>query len=466
MKTTTRSWLAMIVIGIFTIMANLDASIINIALPIMSKSLAVPISQITYTVMGYMVILSGLLVTFGKLGDIWGKGRIFTLGMYSFTIGSLMASVNFGFEFLLLARFVQAIGAAATLSNSYGLISELFDNHTRGTAMGINTMFISAGFVAGPALGGFLLQQFAWNAIFMINIPLGIIAIILGHLFLPKNHGRQQATKLDGWGAGILFIIITLFFVVLEAGQTIGFRQPLIIIGFIITLALTLYFIYLEKHRKNALLPLSIFKNRTFSLALLVGMLIPLINALFSFIFPLYLQDYLNWSVGTTGILMLIFPLIMAIAAPLGGWLSDLFSQQLVLLTGLVLIIITQIGFLFLDSHTSLTLIISLLISNGIGTGFFIAPNNTLLMSVVPQNQLGVAGSLQSLGNNIGNILGVALGSLALFTTMSIDAGYRVSTYLPAHPAWFAHGLTWSFSVSLICALLGFAISIINRPAH
>ncbi len=436
MKTTTRSWLAMIVIGIFTIMANLDASIINIALPIMSKSLAVPISQITYTVMGYMVILSGLLVTFGKLGDIWGKGRIFTLGMYSFTIGSLMASVNFGFEFLLLARFVQAVGAAATLSNSYGLISELFDNHTRGTAMGINTMFISAGFVAGPALGGFLLQQFAWNAIFMINIPLGIIAIILGHLFLPKNHGRQQATKLDGWGAGILFIIITL------------------------------YFIYLEKHRKNALLPLSIFKNRTFSLALLVGMLIPLINALFSFIFPLYLQDYLNWSVGTTGILMLIFPLIMAIAAPLGGWLSDLFSQQLVLLTGLVLIIITQIGFLFLDSHTSLTLIISLLISNGIGTGFFIAPNNTLLMSVVPQNQLGVAGSLQSLGNNIGNILGVALGSLALFTTMSIDAGYRVSTYLPAHPAWFAHGLTWSFSVSLICALLGFAISIINRPAH
>lgn len=178
MKTTTRSWLAMIVIGIFTIMANLDASIINIALPIMSKSLAVPISQITYTVMGYMVILSGLLVTFGKLGDIWGKGRIFTLGMYSFTIGSLMASVNFGFEFLLLARFVQAVGAAATLSNSYGLISELFDNHTRGTAMGINTMFISAGFVAGPALGGFLLQQFAWNAIFMINIPLGIIAII------------------------------------------------------------------------------------------------------------------------------------------------------------------------------------------------------------------------------------------------------------------------------------------------
>lgn len=439
MKITTRSWLAMIVIGIFTIMANLDASIINIALPIMSKSLAVPISQITYTVMGYMVILSGLLVTFGKLGDIWGKGRIFTLGMYSFTIGSLMASVNFGFEFLLLARFVQAVGAAATLSNSYGLISELFDNHTRGTAMGINTMFISAGFVAGPALGGFLLQQFAWNAIFMINIPLGIIAIILGHLFLPKNHGRQQATKLDGWGAGILFII---------------------------TLALTLYFIYLEKQRKNALLPLSIFKNRTFSLALLVGMLIPLINALFSFIFPLYLQDYLNWSVGTTGILMLIFPLIMAIAAPLGGWLSDLFSQQLVLLTGLVLIIITQIGFLFLDSHTSLTLIISLLISNGIGTGFFIAPNNTLLMSVVPQNQLGVAGSLQSLGNNIGNILGVALGSLALFTTMSIDAGYRVSTYLPAHPAWFAHGLTWSFSVSLICALLGFAISIINRPAH
>ncbi|AMO28640.1 MFS transporter [Lactiplantibacillus plantarum] len=439
MKTTTRSWLAMIVIGIFTIMANLDASIINIALPIMSKSLAVPISQITYTVMGYMVILSGLLVTFGKLGDIWGKGRIFTLGMYSFTIGSLMASVNFGFEFLLLARFVQAVGAAATLSNSYGLISELFDNHTRGTAMGINTMFISAGFVAGPALGGFLLQQFAWNAIFMINIPLGIIAIILGHLFLPKNHGRQQATKLDGWGAGILFII---------------------------TLALTLYFIYLEKQRKNALLPLSIFKNRTFSLALLVGMLIPLINALFSFIFPLYLQDYLNWSVGTTGILMLIFPLIMAIAAPLGGWLSDLFSQQLVLLTGLVLIIITQIGFLFLDSHTSLTLIISLLISNGIGTGFFIAPNNTLLISVVPQNQLGVAGSLQSLGNNIGNILGVALGSLALFTTMSIDAGYRVSTYLPAHPAWFAHGLTWSFSVSLICALLGFAISIINRPAH
>lgn len=418
-------WLGLTAIGLLTVMENIDASIVNIAMPIISKSLHVPLSQTAYISIIYMVVLSGLLISFGRLGDIIGKTKVFKSGTYIFILGSLMASINLGFEFLLFARVVQSIGAAATLSNSYGIISQIFSPTQRGRAMGINTIFISAGYVAGPALGGLLLQYFPWNSIFIINIPIGIVAIIMSWLFLNLDDDATKSGnfKYDYAGSVLLFVSIALFFTALEMAQSIGFGNPMVIglfVGFAIA---AIAFVFVERDVPAPTLDFSLFKNHIYSSALFVGALSPIVNSIFSFIFPIYLQSFRGISVGITGALVLISPVTTAIAAPIGGLIGDKTSKEAMIIAGLALMFFAQVGFYFFDAKTSIAYIVVAIILSGIGTGIFIGPNTATIMAPISRDKLGVAGASQTLAVNLGNIIGISLASLAIFTTMTHLAG-------------------------------------------
>ncbi|MGF2384689.1 MFS transporter [Lentilactobacillus otakiensis] len=322
-NTQTHEWLALTAIGLFTVMANLDSSIVNIALPTLSRDFKIPTSMAAYTVIIYMVVMSGLLVLGGRLGDIISKSRIFKYGMYVFTLGSLLASISPSFGLLQIARIVQAIGASATLANSYGLISQIFPPATRGKAMGFNTLFISGGFIIGPALGGLLLQHFIWQSIFMINLPIGVIAIIMGTLFLPHEQSGKMPKKFDWLGAVLLFFAISAFILFLEIGQTIGFSN-LIVIGMVVIFAIVgIWLVIREQRHSSSLLDMSIFKIREFTLTLFALVFVMMTNSFFDIVFPFYLQSILKWSVGAAGLMMIVFPAVMAIVAPLGGGLGD-----------------------------------------------------------------------------------------------------------------------------------------------
>jgi len=454
-------WLGLTAIGLLTVMENIDASIVNIAMPIISKSLHVPLSQTAYISIIYMVVLSGLLISFGRLGDIIGKTKVFKSGTYIFILGSLMASINLGFEFLLVARVVQSIGAAATLSNSYGIISQIFNPTQRGRAMGINTIFISAGYVAGPALGGLLLQIFPWNSIFIINIPIGIVAIIMSWLFLNLDDDttKNGNFKYDYAGSVLLFVSIALFFTALEMAQSIGFGNPMVIglfVGFVIA---AIAFVFVERDVPAPTLDFSLFKNHIYSSALFVGALSPIVNSLFSFIFPIYLQSFRGISVGLTGALVLISPVTTAFAAPIGGLIGDKTSKEIMIISGLALMFLAQIGFYFFDAHTSIAYIAVTIILSGIGTGIFIGPNTATIMAPISRDKLGVAGASQTLAVNLGNIIGISLASLTIFTTMSHLAGYKVSGYLPSHPEWFIYGTRLTFLIAAGLMVLGIVIT-------
>lgn len=454
-------WLGLAAIGLLTVMENIDASIVNIAMPIISKSLRVPLSHTAYISIIYMVVLSGLLISFGRLGDLVGKTKVFKSGTYVFILGSLMASFNLGFEFLLLARVVQSIGAAATLSNSYGIISQIFIPDQRGRAMGINTIFISAGYVAGPALGGILLQVFPWNSIFMINIPIGIIAIIMSWLFLNLDDETTKSGKFkyDYAGSALLFISISLFFTALELAQSLGFENLMVIglfVGFVIA---AIAFWIVERDVDAPTLDFSLFKNPIYSTALFVGALSPIVNSLFSFIFPIYLQSFRGISVGLTGVLVLISPITTAIAAPIGGWIGDKTSKEIMIMSGLAFMFLAQVGYYFFDQNTAIPYIIVMIILSGVGTGIFIAPNTATIMSPIAKDKLGVAGASQTLAVNLGNIIGISLASFVIFTTMSRLAGYKVNSYLPSHPEWFIYGTRLTFIVAAGLMLLGIVIT-------
>ncbi len=180
-------WWIMFAVSLFTFMSVLDGSIVNIALPVMSKDMKIPMNQSEWVVSIYLIVICALLLLFGKLGDNFGKIKIFKLGAILFTIGSLLCGINLGLIPLLIARAIQAIGAAMTMSTNNGIITEIFPFNERGRALGTIGSFVALGAIAGPGLGGIILAHLDWTYIFWINDPIGIIGIIIGQFILPKD---------------------------------------------------------------------------------------------------------------------------------------------------------------------------------------------------------------------------------------------------------------------------------------
>jgi len=451
---TKHIWLALVAIGLFTIMGNLDSSIVNIALPILAHDFHVPTSTTAYIVIIYMVVMSGLLIIGGRLGDTLGKSRVFMVGMITFTIGSLLASIPVSFNYLLVARVVQAIGAAATMANSYGLIAQIFPPETRGQAIGYNTLFISAGFIAGPALGGLLLQHWMWNSIFMINLPIGVIAIIMGIRYLPREPKKQLPTHFDWLGALLLFLGIAAVILWLETGQSRGFSQPLVLGLLVVSVVLLVWFSWQEHHHTDPMLNLSLFSNQRFTLSLLAMVLVMMVNSFFDIVFPFYLENLLKWSVGAAGLMMIAFPVVMAFTAPFGGSLGDRFNRKSIIIIGACLLLVAQLMYTTFGATTAIVWMLVATAINGIGTGLFVSNNTTLIMTAIPQPQLGVAGAVQSLLTNIGQVLGVVLANLSLYLTMSVKAGHHVTTISAKHPDWFVAGMHIAFVVTAILMIL------------
>ncbi|WP_243115696.1 MFS transporter [Periweissella cryptocerci] len=458
-KNSQSKWLILLALGLFTFMSTLDSSIVNIALPTISRDLAVPMNEATWTVSIYLIVISGLLIFFGRLGDMIGKIKVFKIGTYIFTFGSLLAGISAGLPFLLFARFVQAIGAAMTMSNSFGITTVTFPPEQRGRAMGLIAMFVSIGAVAGPGLGGLILQYLPWSYIFWVNVPIGIVTIIMGQILFPKSSSRGAKPKIDWAGAIVFFIMIVALFMGVNVGQAEGFLHPTVIGMIILAIVLFIIFVKVEKREKIPLINLAIFKNSMFSISLLTGMLVFITNNFFVVIMPFYLQNLRGWTPGTSGLLMMTFPIVMAVMAPIGGILGDKFDKEVITMIGLVLIMVAQIGYTLIGATTGFVLIAIFNALNGAGAALFNSPNNALVMGTVEPQYLGVAGSVNALARNLGMIIGISTATTALFGWMSMSAGYRVTTYLPKHPMFFSNAMHYAFMISMVLAVIAFGLT-------
>ncbi|GEK29502.1 MFS transporter [Furfurilactobacillus siliginis] len=464
----TNNWWVLVAIGIFAFMSNLDASIVNIAMPIMSHQMNIPLSQMEWVVSLYLIFMCALLLFFGRLGDMYGKVRIFRIGTIIFIVGSILSALGFNFWFLLGARVVQAFGGALTLSNTYGIVTGTFDIKHRGRAMGFVGTFVALGSVAGPALGGLILANGAWNNIFWINVPIGLFAIIVGALVLPKQEPRPGG-KIDWWGLTSWATFIIGLFGAIFIGQQTGFTAILPLTGFILAIISLSLFGYQEYHTSTPMMSLTIFRNRPFSLGVSAAILIFLSNFFSVVLMPFYLEDARGFGPGMAGLLLMIFPIVLVIVGPLGGWLADRLPPANVASSGLALIAVSQLGFvLTLTTTTPIWLYVLITALMAIGTGLFQSPNGDIVMSVVDRSELGIAGSINSLARNLGMVAGTAAATTTLFTTMSHVVGHRVTTYLPHQPEVFMTGLRVAFMVSfvLIIAALFTSLRLGNLLKH
>lgn len=452
----TKRWIILIILNLFVFMSTLDASIVNIALPVISRNLHLPVAKTEWIVSSYLIAICTFILFFGKLGDIFGKLKIFKLGTVIFLIGSLLCGLSNSLSLLVVFRVIQALGASMTMANSQGIVTDIFPPKERGKALGLVGTFVSLGSIAGPSLGGLLLSTLGWKYIFWVNLPIGLFAIGYGWRLLPKDLTFVKE-KLDILGSLLFAIFIISFFSALLLGQQSGYKDGRIVTAFILAAATFLLFLWVESHKAHPMLQLSLFENPLFSLSILCGFLVFVANFCFNIIAPFYTQNILSLSPMSAGFLLMLFPITMAIIAPLSGALSDRIGSELLTFIGLLVMAVAQIGLATLHSGSSIFLVGVWVAMLGLGSGLFQSPNNSLVMSTVPKSQLGIAGSVNSLIRNVGMVVGISAATTTLFTVMSHKAGYRVTGLIPNRPDIFLEGMHVVFigSASICIAAAG-----------
>lgn len=444
-------WLILSMILIVTFMSTLDGSIINVALPIMTKKLGVSTSEIQIIVTSYLITISALILIFGRLGDMIGKRKMFKFGLVIFTLGSLLCGFSRSLIFLVFARIIQGIGAAGVMANNQGIITETFPPAERGKALGLSGTAVALGSLVGPPLGGLIISISSWEYIFLINVPIGILALIYSLKVLP-NIPLIDKASFDKKGAFLYILSIVLIFGALDYGQVSGFKNLGIIISIIIAVIVFIIFIVVEKKEEKPLLDLSIFNNSLFSVSIVCAFISFMAIFCSNIILPFYLQNAKGYTPAKAGLILMIYPLILTVVAPISGHISDKIGSEKITFLGLLF---TSTGLFLLSfsrESTSLLYILFSIIVMSFGNGMFQSPNNSLIMSQVPKEKLGIAGSINGLIRNLGMVTGIAFSTLLLYNRMSAKFGQPVNDFIEGRSDIFIYGMKFVYvSASLIC---------------
>ncbi|MBP9477700.1 MAG: MFS transporter [Sebaldella sp.] len=451
-------WGVLITILLLTFMTALDGSIVNVALPTMSKALSVNTQSISWVFSAYLIGICTLILAFGKLGDLKGKMKIFKIGVVLFTLGSLMCGLSITLPILIIARIVQSVGAAAAMATSQGIITEAFPKNERGKAFGLFGTFVALGTMIGAPLGGFIISIFDWNYIFLINIPIGIIVLVFCKKFLPKEHVKARKFP-DIKGFLLLVITIVTFFIAVMQGGALNYNHPFIIICFIISIITFILFIIVEKKADEPMLDLDIFKSKLFSISIFCSFLSFVAIFCLLMVNPFYLQYTMKYTPAFTGLLMMFYSVILTLAALFSGVLSDKIGSELLILIGLITMGIGFFLMTILSISTPISVFLVLVAIIGFGAGLFQSPNNSLVMSTVSKDKLGIAGSVNALVRNIGMSVGIAVATILLYNRMSHKAGYKVLSYIEGRDDIFIYGMRYVYITAGILCMIGAVIT-------
>ena len=445
--TDARLRMILLSVLIMTFMMTLDSSILNVALPTLADSLNVPTSLIDWVCTSYLISMCAFSLIFGKIADIIGKTKVFQAGTVIFTLGSFLCSMSDSFTVLIISRLIQGFGASAAMSSNLGIISEFYPYKDRAKALSFVGSAVAMGIMVGPITGGAILNYFSWEVIFMINLPIGLIAFILGLIYLPKNSSIKLEGRFDLWGS--LFIVITLSAIIssLTMMQTYSniYLYLLLLSGFMFLFL----FIQFEKKAEIPLVKIALFKNKSFVINLLSIAITFICIGLYNIMMPFYLQNALGYTPGRAGLIMITQPVIMVITAPVSGFFADKYGFRPVSALGMFIFGCgALIQGLVYDLDTSPLVIILGIIIFSLGNAICQTPNNALVMSSVPSEDYGFAGSIGSLVRYLGVSMGLTLSTCMLYFLMSFKAGYMVKDFLEDRPEIFIFGLRYVF----ICA--------------
>lgn len=406
-------------IGAF--MAILDGNIVLIALPTIIADLpGTTTLDGIWILMGYTLITATLLLSFGRLSDIFGRVRLYTLGFAVFTIGSALCSLSPNGTSLVLFRLVQGTGSALLFSNSAAILTDVFPANERGRALGLNQIAGVIGSVAGLIAGGVLTGTLGWRSIFWINIPVGAFATLWALTRLKETSQPSRNEKLDPFGNALFAIGLTVFLLGLTFGALSGFSAALDT-AMVAGLGMLAAFVAVESKVKFPMMDLSLFKIRQFSSGILANLLASIARGAVSLVLVFYFQGALGLDALTAGILLVPLALAFATFGPLCGYLSDRFGSRIFATTGTLVISVALLWLSVFPFGAPYIQLIGPMLLAGAGGGMFVAPNVASIMNATPPARRGVASGTSSTLVNTGFLLSMGFAFAIMAATVPIS---------------------------------------------
>jgi len=393
-------FVVLIVATISSFLTPFMGSATNIALPPIGREFKTDAIILGWIATSYLLAAGMFSVPFGRIADIKGRKKVFIAGLFVYSIGSFLSGIAPSAELLIVFRVIQGIGGAMIFATGVALITSVFPPSERGKAIGINTGSVYVGLSVGPILGGFLTQNFGWRSVFLINVPLGLIALALASWKLKEEWAEAKGEKFDFLGSVIYSL--TLFLIIYGLTES----SIALIGGLILLLAFILY----ESKINYPVLEVTLFRRNTiFSLSCLAALLNYAATYAVGFILSLYLQYIKGFNPQQAGAILIAQPVLMAMFAPIAGWLSDRVEPRVVASAGMAVTTLSLLIFSWIDSTTPLEVIVTNLMLLGFGLGIFTSPNTNAIMSSVEKKFLGIASATVATMRLIGQILSMAL---------------------------------------------------------
>jgi len=460
LESENRKWWTLGAVAFALFMIMLDNTVVNVALPSIERSLGAGISELEWVVNAYALTFAVLMLSGGKLADLLGRRRIFLLGLAIFGGASLACGLSESIGQLIAFRAIQGAGAALMMPATLAIISSAFPPKQRGLAFGIWAGVSAMALAIGPLVGGLLTQHIDWSWIFFVNVPVGIIGIIVGAIVIPESRD-PTTSSLDFPGVLVSgAALFALSFGLIEA-NSYGWTSPTILALFgAAALGLAL-FVWIELHRSEPMLDLSLFRSRTFSGANIVAFLVTLAMFGVFFFMSLYVQQILGYAPVRAGAIFLPMTVLIIIVAPVAGRLSDRIGSRWLMAGGLTLVAGSLLIFSRLGLHSGFWNMLPGLLVGGVGMAMTMTPMTAAAMGSVPVAKAGVASGVLNTFRQVGGSMGIALMG-AILTSRQANALAAGDS----RPEAFLDGFRTALLVAAIIALLGAltAAILIRRP--
>jgi EmrB/QacA subfamily drug resistance transporter len=441
-----RPWLILCICCMSLLIVGIDVTIVNVALPSIGRELHASLSDLQWTVDAYTLVIGSFLMASGSTADRFGRRRVFQVGLALFTLGSLLCSVATSVTALVLFRCLQALGGSMLNPVALSIVSNTFtEPRARARALGVWGAVFGISLALGPVVGGVLVTSLSWRAIFWINIPIGVAAVILTQLFVPESKAAT-ARRFDPWGQSLVIVTLaTLTYGVIE-GPSRGWGSPLIVAMFAVAAVAAVALVRVESRREQPLLDIRFFRSVPFSGASGIAVLAFGVLSGFLFLNTLYLQEGRGFSPLHAGLLTLPMAAMICLFAPVSGRLVGTKGPRLPLVLAGLATVVSLTLLTRVTNATSLPYLLASYVVLGIACGLVNAPISNTAVSGMPNSQAGVAASVASASRQTGSVLGVAI-------TGSIVAGASAAGLASAsHAAWAVLA-----ACGLAVAVLGYA---------
>ena len=451
-----RKWWTLGAMCFALFMVMLDNTVVNIALPAIKDSFGASISGLSWTVNAYTLVFGVLLVSGGRLGDVFGRKRMFLAGLVVFTLGSIGAGLSGSIGELVFFRGVQGAGAAFLMPGSLSIITNTFSGPELGRALGLWAGISGLALGMGPVVGGLLVEKAGWEWIFFLNVPVAIVAAPLTMYAVRESRDETAVRRIDWLGIATLSIGLGGLVLGLVQANDYGWTSTRILSEFAIGIVGLVAFIALQLRGRDPMLDMAFFRNRTFNAGNVVAFLVTFSMFATFFFITLYMQNIEHLSPLQTGVRFLPMTILIIATAPIAGRLSDRYGSRWLLTGGMTLIAAS----LFLESQISdtsgyLTLLPAFLVG-GVGMGMTMSPMTAAVMSSVDRTKAGAASGVLSMTRMVGGVFGVA-SLTALFEHLA--SGRAAAGHAPSDVFIYSlsHSLRYSAAIALVGALVAAA---------